>query len=193
MFTRLESVNRILLSAGHGGLAGEDYDSGATFQGYSENVEVKQIIARLLPKLTSNGIVVVAIPDYGLSRTISYINGQYDASTDWGLEIHKDSAESFSIGMKQRMGVYYHPTSFESREIANNMVEKFIRYGANEFSWSRPDTDSNHGTLGWIRKPKMLTHLIECGFMEDNLDNNADEFYASAIAYVILSCLERQI
>jgi hypothetical protein len=101
MFTRLESVNRILLSAGHGGLAGESYDPGATFQGYKEINEVKQIISRLVPKLTFWGLVS--------SKTISYINAQYDAATDWGLEIHKDSAENFSIGMKRRMGVYYHP------------------------------------------------------------------------------------
>jgi N-acetylmuramoyl-L-alanine amidase len=189
MFTRLESVNRILLSAGHGGLAGESYDPGATFQGYSENTEVKQIISRLLPKLTSRGLVVVAIPDYGLSRTISYINAQYDFATDWGFEIHKDSAESYSLAMSRRMGVYYHPTSLDSSAIASRMVNSFKNSGASQSSWSRPDNASNHGTLGWIRKPKMLTHLIECGFMQDSVNNEADEFYAKAIATAILSCI----
>lgn len=189
MFTRLESVNRIILSAGHGGLAGETYDPGAVSGSSKENIEVKQIIKRLVPRLSAYGLVVVVTPDYGLARTITYLNAQYDAVTDWALEIHKDSAETLSTSMKKRAGIYYHPTARESKDISDEMVKIFKSSGANPSSWSRPDTASNHRQLAWIRRPKMLSHLIECGFMQDDLSDAADDFYAEVIAKAIAHCL----
>ncbi len=192
MFTRLESVNRIILSVGHGGLASESYDPGAKLGSFTENVEAKQISTLLASKLTKNGLSVVLVPDYGLSKTMQYINAQYDANTDWALEIHKDSVGKFvKSSMAKRAGVYYHPTSFESKAISNKMAEVFKANGANKTSWSRPDTDSNHGTLGWIRKPKMLSHILECGFMQDDLSAASDDFYAGIIANAICTCLEK--
>lgn len=192
MFTRLNSVNRIILSVGHGGLSGESYDPGATLGSFKENVEAKQIATLLASKLTKNGLTVVLVPDYGLSKTIQYINAQYDAHTDWAFEIHKDSVGKFvKTSMAKRAGIYYHPTSLQSKSIANKMAEVFKAKGANKTSWSRPDTDSNHGKLGWIRQPKMLAHLLECGFMQDDLSTASDDFYASIIANAICSCLDR--
>jgi N-acetylmuramoyl-L-alanine amidase len=192
MLTRLESVNRIILSVGHGGLVGESYDPGATQGSFTENVEAKQIATLLASKLTKNGLTVVLVPDYGLSKTIAYINAQYDANTDWAFEIHKDSVNKFAkSSMAKRTGVYYHPTSVESKAISNNMAATFKANGANKTSWSRPDTDSNHGKLAWIRQPKMLSHILECGFMQDDLSTASDDFYASIIAKAICTCLDK--
>ncbi len=190
MFTRLDSVNRIILSVGHGGLAGESYDSGATFGSYTENTEAKQIATLLASKLSRNGLTTVLLPDYGLAKTIAFVNAQYDAHADWAFEIHKDSTDNFKkTTMAKRAGIYYHPTSTDSKAIADAMVKVFKDNGANKTSWSRPDTDSNHGRLGWIRQPKMLSHLIECGFMEDDLSNATDDFYATIIAKAICTSL----
>jgi len=194
MFSRLEPVNRIILSPGHGGLQGENFDPGATYEANTENGEAKQIINKLVPKLTNRGLVVVVIPDYGLSKTVAYINAQYESFTDWAFEIHKDSVAAFDDRrMRRRAGIYYHPLSSESKEIAEQMVGVYKRRGAHKTSWSRPDTDSRHKRLGWIRQTKMLSHLIECGFMQDDLGDASDEFYASIIAEGILSCLDKNI
>ena len=192
MYYRLQSINRIIISVGHGGLAGEDYDSGATFEGHTENAEAKQIAALLATKLTRNGLTAILLPDYGLAKTIAFINAQYDAHTDWAFEIHKDSSNNFSaLTMKKRAGIYYHPTSQDSKAIAESMVIAFKNNGANQTSWARPDTESNHYRLGWIRQPKMLSHLIECGFMQDDLSDASDEFYATIIAKAICNCLQK--
>jgi N-acetylmuramoyl-L-alanine amidase len=190
MFTRLDAVNRIILSVGHGGLSGESYDPGATAGSFTENTEAKQITLLLASKLTKNGLTVVLVPDYGLTKTIQYINARYDAHTDWAFEIHKDSIGKFvKASMAMRAGVYYHTTSLESQAIADKMAEVFKANGANKTSWSRPDTASNHGRLAWIRQPKMLSHLLECGFMQDDLSTASDDFYATIIAKAICTCL----
>lgn len=189
---RLESINRIILQAGHGGLQGENYDPGAVDPktGARENIEVKQIITRLSHKLTQNGLTVVVTPDFGLKRAVEFINANYDSNTDWAFEIHKDSAANFNDKMIKRMGVYYHPDSYGSKDIAEVLVDGFKRSGANPTSWARSDTDSNHGSLGWIRRTKMLAHLVEAGFIEDRTDDIADEFFAEAISKSICFALE---
>jgi len=189
---RLEPINRIILQAGHGGLTGEKYDPGAIdpITGAKENIEVKQIIARLAHKLTQNGLTVVVTPDFGLRRAIEFINASYSSNSDWAFEIHKDSAVNFDNNMVKRMGVYYHPNSFGSKEIANVLAAGFRGAGANPTSWSRSDAESNHGSLAWIRKTTMLAHLIEAGFIEDRTDEKADEFFAEAIARSICFALE---
>jgi len=186
----LKRINRIILSAGHGGLAGEEFDPGATANGSTENQECRQIVNRLALKLTELKLVVVVLPDYGLKKTIQVLNKQFSATTDWAIEIHKDSNANFSKQtMAKRAGIYYHPSKHESKTVAERMAGYFKLYGANRNSWSRPDNYSNFKSLAWIRQPRMLSHLVECGFMQDELDDYVDEFYASMIAYAIKKCL----
>lgn len=192
MYDRIESVNRIILSIGHGGLTGEDYDPGAINSKTHEveNIEAKQIVMKLAQYLTNAGLAVLILPDFGLQKTITYVNAMGDAHTDWAFEIHKDSTNAYTDSMKRRMGIYYHPSSTGSKEIAEVMIAEMKRNGASESSWARVDTDSNHTSLGWIRKPKMLSHLIEAGFMQDKNDNESDTFYAGTIGAAICAILK---
>ena len=193
MFERLESINRVILSIGHGGINGEEYDPGAinAKTKEKENIEAKQITIKLSQYLVNAGITVLVVPDFSLKRTIAYINAVGDAHTDWAFEIHKDSTDKYDDAkMKHRVGVYYHPTSSESMPIAEEMVEIMKKNGAHKTAWARVDSASNHGTgLGWIRKPKMLSHLIEAGFIQDNNNDNSDTFYAELIGKAICSLL----
>jgi|GEM_PF-2435130 len=190
MFTRLESVNRIILSVGHGGLADEKFDPGATFGSFTENTESKQIATLLASKLTRNGLTTVLLPDSGLGKTIAHINAQYDANTDWALEVLKDSVDKFvKTGMAKRTGAYFHPASQDSKAISDKMAEVFKANGVNKTSWSRPDTVSNHKQLAFIRQPKMLSHILECSFMQDDLSTASDDFYATIIANAICTCI----
>lgn len=190
LFPRLGTVKRIILSVGHGGLATEQFDPGAMQGKNSENQEAKQIVALLALQLAQLSIKTIILPDYGLSKTIQYLNNHYDAKTDWAIEIHKDSYQQFDkTSMLKRAGIYYHPNSLNSQAIAEKMVSVFIENGANKTSWSRPDTASNHKKLAWIRQPIMLSHIVECGFMEDDLSNISDAFYADMLAKAISGCL----
>jgi len=45
MFKKLSNINRILLSAGHGGIKNGRYDIGAAFNGHNENEEANRSLA----------------------------------------------------------------------------------------------------------------------------------------------------
>ena len=118
MNARLNPVNRILLSIGHGGMNGETYDPGAinSATGEKENEIAKIITEKLNYYLTRNDIQTLLIPDNGLARSIKYVNEIGDAHTDWALEIHKDSTDHYNATtMIKSMGIYYHPTSSGSK------------------------------------------------------------------------------
>ena len=195
MNPRLESIQRIILSIGHGGLSGEKFDPGVTnnITGETENKICRKIAMKTANLLTQNGLIVLLLPDHSLESSIQYINYTGDAHTDWAIEIHKDSTDNFSPQkMINRMGVYYHPVSKGSKEIAEIMIKIMKENGAGSSSWARPDTDSNHGTLGWIRQPKMLSHIIESGFIEDKNDESNNELYAKLIAVSICRALDKK-
>lgn len=197
MYERLESINRIILSIGHGGMKDENkFDSGAVNEmtNEKENTEASQIALKVAGYLRDAGLIVLLMPDFSLGRTIEIINSKGDSDTDWAFEIHKDSSTSFSTAkMGRRMGIYYHPTSKESKEIAEDMIAHLRLEGAHSTSWARPDTASNHGSLAWLRKPKMLSHLIEAGFIQDNNNEVSDNFYATVIAKTIGKMLGVQV
>ena len=71
------------------------------------------------------------------------------------------------------------------------MVTYMKNNGAGKSSWSRPDTDSNHRTLGWIRQPKMLSHIIEAGFIQDDNSVASCDLYAKLIAGAICTALDK--
>jgi N-acetylmuramoyl-L-alanine amidase len=193
MNPRLSNVNRIILSIGHGGLS-ENADPGAidSKTGVKENAEAKIIVAKLAAHLTANGFTVLMLPDFSLAQSIRHVNEIGNARSDWALEIHKDSTESFKpTTQATMMGVYYHPTSKGSKDIAESLVANLKNAGANLRSWSRPDTVSNHGRLGWIRQPKMLSHIIEAGFIQDSNTEADHEKYALLIAKAICGVMDK--
>jgi len=186
---KLRKIRRIVLQAGHGGLKGERFDPGAIGpKGETENHEVTQIIGHLERILKESGVAVLVAPDARLSPSIRWVNTNCN-SADWLIEVHKDSAGKMSPSLRRRMGVYYLGGDKGSQDVADAMARQFILAGANPTSWSRPDTVSRHGSLGWIRDTKYVAHLVECGFMQDDLSDNEDKFYAVALAAAICACL----
>lgn len=186
---KVRKIRRVVLQAGHGGLAGEQFDPGALGpNGERENTEVRQIIGHLDRILQVVGVPTLVAPDARLAPSIRWINANCNSS-DWVIEVHKDSAASMSPSLRRRMGVYYLGGDKGSQEVADAMARQFILAGAHPSTWSRPDTVSRHGSLGWLRDTKPVAHLVECGFMQDDLSDNADKFYAIAMAAAICTCL----
>jgi N-acetylmuramoyl-L-alanine amidase len=93
--------------------------------------------------------------------------------------------------MTQQIGIYYHPTSNGSKNIAEEMKKYMKENGAGSGSWIRSDEESNNGRLGWIRELKMLSHIIEAGFMEDDTSESSNDFYAKLIAGAICMALDK--
>ena len=191
MFERLKNVKRIILSIGHGGKKGERFDSGATANGITENDQCTILTNKLQALLVAAKVPVLVIPDFGLTKTVKYMNNVGNAYSDWAFEIHKDSATYNPATMHRRMGIYAHPESTQAMRIAQSMVASFQRSGANATSWARVDSDSNHGSLWFIRKPKMLSMIIEAGFIEGDCSDAENNFLAQTICEAILHELSK--
>jgi len=182
----LTGIQKIVLQAGHGG-----GDPGATGNSSTENVETNQIVARLARILRFNNLNVVIDPDLSLANAVSYVNRNYKFGQDWLLEIHKDSAAADPNLLRNRMGIYYYGGDIDSQNIAQSMIQIMESNGASPASWANPDTVSRFGRLGWIRDTIPLAHLIECGFMQDDIGDVADEKYAKWVAQAICGVLEK--
>ena len=90
-----------------------------------------------------------------------------------------------------KMGIYYYGGNSDAEKIAKDMIQNMIQNGASNKSWVKPDTASRFGRLGWIRDTQPFTLLIECGFMQDLIDDNADEKYAKWVAQALCAVFEK--
>lgn len=192
MFSRLAFINRIILSAGNGtgcnvkeSLFDIDISSSS-----GENRLSKMIITNLALYLSANGLIVVTLPDFDTVKALEYMNNKGDASTDWAIEIIRNRSRCHDPSLRhKRIGIFYHPISKENKEIAQMLTKDLIENGANTSSGIKPDTESLQGTLVWIRKPKMLSHIIEADFSDETNDEELVDFYARSIAKAICKVL----
>jgi N-acetylmuramoyl-L-alanine amidase len=186
----LKKVKRVIISIGH-----DKTRVGAmNKRGEKENTLATDIAVKVAQYLRANGLVVWLMPDYTLADTIKYLNIQGNAYTDMALEIHKDSSDKYNeANMRRRCGLYFAAENAGAKTIASAMVNTMIKEGAHVTSWVRPDTDSNHGRLGFCAKTKMLAMIAEMGFIEGSNAPDENEWYAWALAKSILQVLEMPI
>jgi N-acetylmuramoyl-L-alanine amidase len=165
----LARVPTLVLAAGHGAK-----DTGACVPGFNERDECIWIVdemERLLRPFLGTALVI-APHRHDTHETIPWLNARYPyLASAWALEIHRDSASTVSgEDADLRCGIYY-GTSSDSRSIANIALGSLIAHGAHpRRSWTLCHTDSPHKSLGWIRQPFCLSHLMELGFMEGRND-----------------------
>ncbi len=167
-YANLRAVPAVVIAAGHGAS-----DSGACSGKHTERDEVITIVdltAALLRPILGEGAVIIAPHKHDTHDTIKWLNKSYAYGTAWALEIHRDSAGTVTgEDADLRCGVY-HGDRGDSPAIAADMVRTMKTYGAGPKSWARSHRDSPHGSLGWIRQPLVLSHLVELGFMEGRND-----------------------
>jgi N-acetylmuramoyl-L-alanine amidase len=181
----LANIKRVVLQAGHG-----QGDPGSVANGFTENAENNQIVARVARMLRYNNIETVVDPDLSLVNAINYVNQNHKFGEDWCIEIHKDSADGVDpASLKDRLGVYYYGGDPDSQAIATQMAQVFKNNGASSLCWARPDTAGRFGRLGWIRDTIPLSHLIECGFIQAGVSDGDDERYAKWVAQAICDAL----
>jgi hypothetical protein len=192
MFSRLAFINRIILSAGDGtgyNVKENPFDIDVN-SASAGNLLSKQIITNLALHLSANGLIVVTLPDFNTVKALEYMNNKGDANTDWAIEIIRNRSCSHNPSLThKRIGIFYHPISKENKEIAQMLTTDLINNGANTTSGIKPDTESLQGTLAWIRKPKMLSHIIEADFSDEPIDEELVDFYARSIAKSICKAL----
>ena len=192
MFSRLAFINRIILSAGNGtgyNVKENPFDIDIS-SASAGNWLSKQIITNLALYLSANGLIVVTLPDFDTVKALEYMNNKGDASTDWAIEIIRSRSCSHDPSLRhKRISIFYHPISKENKDIAQMLTTDLINNGANTSSGIKSDTESLQGTLTWIRKPKMLSHIIEADFSDDTNDEELVDFYARSIAKAICKVL----
>lgn len=172
-------ITRILLQAGHGGV-----DKGAVANGTTENKEVNEIIAIAKHQLALQGYNVVLMQDTPFVQSISDANRMYN-SGDLAVEVHLDSFSSFNASMVNRYGVYYNADDLTSKKACDLVSAYFKKETKNLTCWARPDTASRFGRLGWIRDTKAKALLFEMGFVQDKVDNLADQYKAKCLVEAI--------
>jgi len=193
MFSRLIHINRVILSSGNGAGYNEKenlFDIGLGSSAVNNKLP-KQIISNLALYLSANGLIVITLPDFGITKALDYINRTGDAYTDWAIEIVKTRNCSYDpSSMYKRLELFYHPISKENKDIASELTADLIHSGANPSSKIKPDTESYQGTLSWIRKPKMLSHIIEADFSKESDYEELVDFYSQSIASAICKALD---
>lgn len=173
-FSLLHNVDLIVLAAGHGGT-----DPGAVHGDHNERDQVIEIVDEMARLLKSWRIDVVVAPhDQDTHQTIPYLNERYGFGDAWVIEVHRDSATGLSHDDASRRCGCYYGTSSGSRLIGNFIRDSMKGHGAHSNTWARPDTASNHGSLGWIRNTRQLAHLLELGFMQGSNSQNHLMFLA---------------
>lgn len=181
----LQRVATVILSAGHGG-----GDPGAVNGEHREADQAKLIVGWMADLLRLWHVPTIVVPhDLGLSAGIAWVNNRFGYGTTWALEIHRDSADGLAMGdASYRCGIYT-GASASSRAVGAFMRTAMIKHGAHWKSWCRPDTESRHHRLAWIRQPKPLSHLLELGFMEGDKSNGhlrrLAEIAAKAVAEAV--------
>jgi len=160
-------ANLVYLAAGHGG-----NDSGAMSPDnkHAERDQAIQIVDEVARLLRAHRIKVeIDPPSYDTHQSIARVNGRYpNFGSAFGIEIHRDSADTIKEpAASLRCGVY-RGTRPSSVALGKKMVGAMIKAGAHSTSWNRSHTSSGHGSLAWVRQVKVLSVLMECGFMEGN-------------------------
>jgi hypothetical protein len=174
---------RIILAAGHGGSA-----PGAQARGHSEAAECIDIVNRTADKLRADGrLEVVVVPHaLDLREEIRWVNERFGKDSGYAAEVHKNSAGPTATGVEA-----WHLTGSEDgARKAEIVVKELARVSRLKNRGIRKDTDSRHGTLGWLRQTKPLAGLFESGFITH--DHFLNDLYAEGLLRGFLALFELQ-
>lgn len=177
----LQDPTVIVLAAGHGGNS-----PGATSGPHEERKQAIAITKRIAELIKQNGVEVEVVPhELDLRPSITWVNERFSFGDAWVIELHRDSANGLDLDdASRRCGIYY-GTSESSKDVGNFVRLSLMANGANSKSWARPDTESNHGGLGWIRQTRPVAHLLELGFMQGKNDDAHLDWLAKVAASAI--------
>ncbi len=170
----------LILAAGHGGS-----DPGACYQDYTERDQAIKIVGWMAEKLRAAGVDVhVTDNSKDTHETIREVNEKFGSRAQcWAVEVHRDSASGLEwADASFRCGIYTGDSN-NSQTIGLAVQNAMKAAGAGKHTWCKSHTKSRHGSLGWIRQVKVMSHLLELGFMEgDNSDEHLQKLADIGVA-----------
>ena len=153
-------MKTIFINAGH-----HNADQGAHHNGFKEselNIALRDVVVL---RLKEEGYTIESVPDrLTLRESIAWINERTE-STDFAFSIHFNSHRNLQV---RGTSVYY--SSEEERNIAKIFSENIA--GALDF-WNQGaihDSQSWIGELGWLRKLKCPSVLVEVCYLTNEID-----------------------
>ena len=157
-------MQTIALSAGH-----SNTDPGAVYNGLVErdlNIKIVEVASKVL---RANGIGVLNPPDnLSLVQTIKWINDRAD-NINVCLEVHINSSAKPNTGVGLE-GWYYRGSNI-SKQFIYDVVEG-VRKATDMSSRGVKDEKCANiwGRLGFVHDTIPLAGLIECGFINSDVD-----------------------
>jgi len=145
------------------------------------NITIRDIV---ISKLEEKGFKVEVVPDnLGLSDSIAWVNRRTNNIND-GLALSLHCNCCGGSGAE----AYYYGHNAKSKTLATKLLDGYIQETGLEKSNGgvRSDTASNVGELGWIRKTKPWSLLLEMIYMDNKTDVYFFNFQKEKIANGII-------
>ncbi len=154
-------MKKVVLSAGHSfndpGAVNRDPDFKESFL----TIEITNLIT---PLLKAHGVRVDTIPDeLSLQETIDLINKDYK-DHDVAIEIH------INAGGGEGIEGWYFQNSEVSKKLVNDILNGIVSETGMKSRGAKDETTNRWGRLGFIHDTKPLACLIECGFIDSQVD-----------------------
>ena len=167
------NITRIILVAGHtpngNALREGGFDTGASFEGYREELQTIVITNRVAKNISPNIEVLVAPDNLNYQEARIWADQNYKDG-DFLFEPHRDSTGGNIFDRKElstRFGVYYVKGSIESKQSGQSLSNIIKSKTGNPNTWLRL------GDFELIRDCKAPALLVECAFMQgDNSDEH---------------------
>jgi N-acetylmuramoyl-L-alanine amidase len=192
MINILQDINKVVITAGHGGgdpgaVSGQRTEAGNV-------IKICQYIQQFYDNDKINNLIIEIIDpknELNLQPAIDILNARYPAynpnsgNNVLAIEVHQDqNAPNLPQDQQDRqMGIYYFQNDTHSQELATEMTKKFISYGAYNVQDGNPE--NFNGTwrrghylewqgfyLGFVNNVNAWSIIIECGFVSGN---NSDD------------------
>ena len=160
-------MKTIALSAGH-----SDSDPGAVYNGLVERDIVEKLVADASDILRGHGVGVLNPPSsLNLPQTIAWINNRKD-QVDVCCEIHVNSSSKPNQGVG--LEGWYYRNSNESKNFAQFLVDGIaVESGMKKDRGVKDEKTANiWGRLGFVHDTFPLACLIECGFINTDMDRS---------------------
>lgn len=153
----------IYLDAGH-----SIYDPG-TVTDFGKEFDFNLAISNALkPELERQGFKVFFSPTKSkLDGDIRWVNNLVKSLNDGlALSVHCNCCRG------EGAETYYYGSYVSSKKIAKTLIDEYSKHTGIKNRGAKSDTITRFGQLGWIRKTKCWSTLIEVGFLDNEKDTN---------------------
>ncbi|MFA4941887.1 MAG: N-acetylmuramoyl-L-alanine amidase [Patescibacteria group bacterium] len=169
----------IILDAGH-----SLNDPGAVANNTTESQEAIKIRDKLIPLLENDFEVAMVPDDLNLIKSIEWVNNRYKNLDDGlALAIHLNAGGGYGAE------TLYFEGEEKSRKIAQTIIDKYCSLTRFRNRGAKPDTDTRHKRLGWIRDIKPWSCLIECCFVDNEEEVKKFQEEYNEIAWALYSAI----